>query len=81
MLAYYEICQYPTNYEFVMFYSTDSSGEYNQNFTMLIYNHNDNGHFYKTMIPAIIALARSVNYDHKVRCKLKQTLRSELRTL
>jgi hypothetical protein len=47
---------------------------------IVIYHHNGNGLCYKTMIVAILtmiianlALARSINYDHKVRCKLKRT--------
>jgi hypothetical protein len=46
----------------------------------VIYDCNDNGLYYKTMIvanlPIIIAnlaSARSVNYDRKVCCKLKRT--------
>ncbi len=49
---------------------------------IVIYDRNDNGLHYKTtivanltMIVANLALARSVNYDHKVRCKLKRTLK------
>ncbi len=34
--------------------------------TILIYKHNDSGHYYKTMILANLALARSVNYDRKL---------------
>jgi hypothetical protein len=47
---------------------------------MVINNRNDNGMYYKTMIIANLttiianlALARSVNYDGKVCCKLKRT--------
>jgi hypothetical protein len=32
--------------------------------------------YYETMILANLGLASSVNYDHKVRCKLKRTLQS-----
>ncbi len=42
---------------------------YYKSFTIIIYDRND----YKTMIVANLALARSVNYDRKVRCKLKRT--------
>ncbi len=54
---------------------------YNKNFMIAIYDCIDNGLYYKTMIVAnlttivaSLALARSVNYDCKVRCKLKRTL-------
>ncbi len=47
---------------------------------IVIYNRNDNGLYYKTMIVANLtmivanlALARSINYDFKVCCKLKHT--------
>ncbi len=57
-----------------------SSGLYNKSFTIVIYDCNDNGLYYKTsiianltMIIANLALARSVNYDCKVCCKLKCT--------
>jgi len=47
---------------------------------IVIYGRNDNGLYYKTtivanstMIVANLALARSVNYNHKVCCKLKRT--------
>jgi hypothetical protein len=47
---------------------------------IVIYHHNDNGLYFKTTIVAILtmiianlALARSINYDHKVCCKLKRT--------
>ncbi len=49
-------------------------------FTVVIYDRNDNGLYYNitivtnlTMIVANLALARSLNYDRKVRCKLKRT--------
>jgi hypothetical protein len=48
-------------------------GLYYKSFTVVIYNLNDNGLYYKTMIVANLALARCVNYDHKVCCKLKHT--------
>jgi hypothetical protein len=51
-----------------------------KSFMIIIYDHYDNGLYYKTTIAAnltkIVAnlpLARSVNYDHKVHCKLKHT--------
>jgi hypothetical protein len=51
-----------------------------KSFTIVIYDHNDNGLNYKTiivanlaMIEANLALARSINYDCKVCCKLKRT--------
>jgi hypothetical protein len=50
------------------------SGLYFKSFTIAIYNRNDNGLYYKTMIVAKLALARSINYDCKVSCKLKRTL-------
>jgi hypothetical protein len=56
-----------------MFYDTGPSGLYYKSFTIVIYNRNDNGLFYKTTILANLALARSVNYDRKVCCKLKHT--------
>ncbi len=47
---------------------------------IVIYNRNENGLYYNTtivanltMIIANLALARSINYDHKVCCKLKHT--------
>jgi len=55
-------------------------GLYYISFAIVIYYRNDNGLFYKTTIVANLttivanlALARIVNYDHKVRCKLKRT--------
>jgi hypothetical protein len=57
-----------------------SSGLYYKSFNIIIYNRNDNGLYYKTtiianltMIIANLALAKSVNYDHKLCCKLKHT--------
>ncbi len=57
-----------------------NSGLYYKSFTVIVYDCNDNGLYYKTtiivnltMIVANLALARSVNYDHKVCCKLKHT--------
>ncbi len=56
------------------------SGLYFKIFTIVIYDRIDNGLYYKTTIitnlttiVASLALARSVNYDHKVCCKLKHT--------
>ena len=46
-------------------------GLYYKTITIVIYDRNDNGLYYKTAIVANFALARSVNYNHKVRCKLK----------
>jgi hypothetical protein len=47
---------------------------------LIIYGPNDNDQYYKTMIVANLtaivanlALARSIKYDRKVRCKLKHT--------
>jgi hypothetical protein len=47
---------------------------------IVIYDRNDNSLYYKTTIianltaiVANLALARSINYDHKVCCKLKHT--------
>ena len=55
-------------------------GLYYKSFTIIIYNRNDNGLYYKTMIVANLttivanlALARNINYDCKVCCKLKCT--------
>jgi hypothetical protein len=42
---------------------------------IIIYNCNDNALYHKTMIVANLALARSINYDRKVRCKLKRTFK------
>jgi len=55
-------------------------GLYYKSFTIVIHEHNNNGLYYKTTIIAylatiiaILALARSVNYICKVRCKPKCT--------
>ncbi len=40
------------------------------------YNGNDSSLDHKTTILAKLALARSLNYDRKVHCKLKRTLQS-----
>jgi hypothetical protein len=45
----------------------------------MIYDHDDNMiklQYYKTMISANLALARGVNYDCKVHCKLESNLQS-----
>ena len=47
-------------------------------FTIVIYDRNDSGLYYKTTILAYLALARSVIYDFKVRYKLKSTLQSQI---
>ncbi len=49
-------------------------GLYYKSFTIVIYDHDDNGLYYKTGIIANLALARSLNYDRKVHCKLKLTI-------
>jgi len=41
---------------------------------IVIYNHNSSDQYYITMIFANLALARNVNYNLKVRCKLKCSL-------
>ncbi len=41
---------------------------------IVIYNHNSSNQYYITMIFANLALARSVNYNLKIRCKLKRGL-------
>ncbi len=53
---------------------TYNSGLYYKSFRIVIYDHNGSIQYYETMILANRALARSVNYDHKVRWKLKHTL-------
>jgi hypothetical protein len=57
-------------------------GLYYKSFMIVISDHNDNGLYYKTtiianltMIVANLALARSINYDRKVCCKLKCTFK------
>ncbi len=66
---------------------TLTSGLYYKSFMTVINDCNDNGMYYKTMIVAhltmivahltmivaTLALARSLNYDRKVSCKLKHT--------
>ncbi len=49
---------------------------YNRNYNMIIiYNCNDDDQYNKTMILTNLALARTVNYSHKVRSQLKHILR------
>jgi len=57
-------------------YSVRLSGLYYKSFRIVIYDHNDNGLYYKgttvanlTTIVANLALSRSVNYDRKVHWK------------
>jgi hypothetical protein len=38
-------------------------GLYYKRFTIIIYDRNDNGLYYKTTITTCLALARSANYD------------------
>jgi hypothetical protein len=40
----------------------------------VIYDRNDSGQYFKTMIIANLVLARSVNDDRKVCCKLMRNL-------
>ena len=54
-----------------MFYSTGPCGLCYKSFKIVIYDGKDNDLYYKTMIIANLALARSVNYDCKVCCRLK----------
>ncbi len=63
-----------------MFCEIDISGLYYKIFTIIIYDRNDNGLYYKTMIIANLttiianlALAKSINYDPTVCCKMKHT--------
>jgi len=44
--------------------------------TIVIYDRNDSDLYYKTIVIYALVLARIVNYDHKVRCKLKCNLHS-----
>jgi len=45
---------------------------YNHNSKIVIFDHNDSGQYFKAMILANKAFARSINYDRKVVCcKLK----------
>jgi hypothetical protein len=64
----------------IVIYDHNDNGLYYKSFTIVIYDHNDNGLYYKTTIianlttiEANLALARNINYDCKVRCKLKRT--------
>jgi hypothetical protein len=50
------------------------SGLHYKCFTIITYNCNDNGLYYITNTLANLALARSINYNHKLCCKLKCTL-------
>ncbi len=43
-----------------------TSGLYYKNLTIVIYDRNGNGLYYKTMSIRNLALVRSVNYDRKV---------------
>jgi hypothetical protein len=45
-----------------------------------IYDHNDSGQYSKTMVLANLALAMSVNYDHKVHFKLNRTFPPDHKT-
>ncbi len=73
-----EVCEYGprflqiyvTNYLCKNLRRIDSCDLYYESFTVIIY---DNGLYYITTIVANLAFARSVNYDRKVRCKLKCT--------
>jgi hypothetical protein len=47
---------------------------------IVIYNHNDSGLNFKTMILANLALVRRVNYDRIVRRKLKYTFDCKLQS-
>jgi len=53
------------------------SSLYCKSFTIVICDRNDSGLWYKTTLLENLALAESVNYDHKVGCKLKRTLRTK----
>ncbi len=52
---------------------------YYKSFTIVIYYHNDSALYSNTTILANFASAWSVNYNRKVRCKLKCTLNCKLR--
>ncbi len=45
-------------------------------FMVVIYDHHDSCLYSKTTILANLSVATSVNYDHKVRYKLKHTFQS-----
>ncbi len=51
-------------YKVVGFKATVTSVLYYKSFTIIIYNHNDSGLYYKTMIQANLPIARSINYNH-----------------
>ncbi len=60
--------------------TNETCGLHYKSFTIIIYNCNDSGLYYKTtivsnltIIVANLALARIVNYDCKVCCKVKHT--------
>jgi hypothetical protein len=57
----------------IKFLNANISGLYYKSFIIVTYDHDDSSLYYKTKILANLALARSVNYDHKVCCKLKRT--------
>ncbi len=42
----------------------------NNDSQIIIYDHNDSGQYYNTMILAYLALARSVKYDSKVKLQI-----------
>jgi hypothetical protein len=55
-----------------------SRGLYYKSFTIVIYDRNDNDLYYKTIIVANLALARSVNYNRKTEAYLyERKLRSQ----
>jgi hypothetical protein len=65
-----------------------SCGPYYRSFTIVTYDHNNSSLYYKTLllakallILANLALAKSVNYDHRVRFKIKRALQLELTTV
>ncbi len=73
--------QYGISYDRKKFYCTNPCSLHYKTFTIIIYdrndstivtyNRNDSGQYYTIMILANLALARSANYNHKLRCKLK----------
>ncbi len=67
---------YYKSFTTVIYYYNDSMITiYDHNHsTSVIYDCNDSGQYYKTMILANFALARSINYNCKVCSKLKHTL-------
>jgi hypothetical protein len=54
-------------------FSFKTGGLYYKSFMIVIYDRNNSGQCYKTMILANLAFATSVNYDPKVRCKLNRS--------